>query len=77
MLAFDPKVSPFHLLLGKTIILPTRSSLSMVIKLTSYKLTTEGNSIVDTETGLCSYSEAILFLIEANVTYFIATACSS
>ena len=49
----------------------------MVIKLTSYKLTTEGNSIVDTETGLCSYSEAILFLIEANVTYFIATARSS
>ena len=49
----------------------------MVIKLTSYKLTTEGNSIVDTETGLCSYSEAILLLIEANVTYFIATARSS
>ena len=49
----------------------------MAIKLTSYKLATEGNCIVDTETGLCSHSEAILFLIEANVTYFIATSCSS
>ena len=49
----------------------------MVIKLTSYKLSTERNSIVDTETGLSSYSEAILLLIEANVTYFIATSCSS